>query len=124
MKQELENVDKIANSKDDPTFINTIQALEIRSPLLDKVRNVFDNLVSANTSDGLLKIREELSPLRSGQKDDINLNENLFKRIKKLYDTMDILDLTVEQQTLLEKYYKRFVRGGANLPAAQKEQLY
>jgi len=123
MKEELKNVDKIASNKDDPTFKNTIQAMEESRPLLEKVSFVFFNLSSANTTDGLLKIREQVSPLLSGQKDDVNLNENLFERIKKLYDTKDKLNLTVEQNTLLEKYYKRFVRGGANLTADQKEKL-
>jgi peptidyl-dipeptidase Dcp len=123
MKEELENIDKIASNKNEPTFKNTIEAMEVSSPLLDKVSNVFFNLSSANTDDALIKIREDVSPLLSSHTDDINLNENLFKRIKKLHESQESLKLTVEQQMLLDKYYKRFVRGGANLTDEQKERL-
>ena len=107
MKEQLDNVNKIVSNADEPSFKNTIQAMEVSSPLLDKVSNVFFNLTSANTSDGLIKIREEVSPLLSSHRDDINLNEDLFKRIKKLYENNESLGFTVEQQTLLEKYYKQ-----------------
>lgn len=123
MKEQLENVKKIADNSQKPTFKNTIEAMELSSPLLDKVGNVFFNLSSANTSDGLLTIRKEISPLLSEHRDNIHLNENLFKRIKTLQYGKDKLNLTTEQGKLLDDYYKEFVRGGANLSQDQKEKL-
>lgn len=120
--QKLE-IEAIANDTTAPTFENTIEALEVSGTLLTKVSNVFYNMLSANTSDELQAIAEEVSPLLSKQNDDILLNAILFGRVRAVYEQKDQLDLTEEQNTLLDKYYKNFVRGGANLSDDQKTQL-
>ena len=113
----------IANNPDPATFDNTIKALEQSGKLLDKVNGVFFNLTSANTNDSLTAISKEVSPMLSKHDDDIYLNENLFNRIKSLWEGKNNLNLNQEQERLLEKYYKNFVRGGANLNEAGKEKL-
>ncbi len=113
----------ISDNKEAPTFENTIEALERSGKLLDKVSSVFYNLNSALTSDTLQKIAKEVSPLLSKHHDDINLNAKLFARIKTVYEQRNNLSLSVEQNRLLEKYYKDFVRGGANLNEADKKKL-
>ena len=123
MAEQLAEVDKIANNVAVPTFDNTITAMEISGKLLTRVSNVFFNLVSANTNDALQNISRRVSPILSKHNDDINLNAQLFKRVKTLYDSRAALNLNGEQDKLLEKYYKGFVRGGANLNAGDKEKL-
>ena len=123
MKQQLLEVEKIANSSESPTFKNTLEALEYTGVLLTKVSNVFFNQTSANTNDELQSISKEVSPLLSKHTDDILLNEKLFARIKAVHAQKDALQLTVEQQTLLDKTYRDFVRGGANLNDAEKSEL-
>ncbi len=123
IKQKEEEVLNIANNAKSPTFDNTITALEKSGKLLDKVTNVFYNLTSALTNDELQAISKEISPLLSKLGDDIRLNENLFQRIKTLYEQRDNSELNAEQSKLLDKYYKDFVRGGANLPDDKKDEM-
>ena len=123
IRLQQEEIAAITANKEAPTFANTIDALERSGKLLDKVSGVFYNLNSALTSDTMQQIAKEVSPLLSKHHDDINLNAALFARIKSLYEQKSKLNLTVEQNTLLEKYYKDFVRGGANLNDADKEKL-
>jgi len=123
IKQQQKQIDAIANNSEAPTFKNTIEAIENSKPLLTKVRNVFYNMTSANTNDELQRIAKEVAPLLSKNRDDINLNEKLFKRVKAVYEKKDKLNLSVEQNMLLEKYYKDFVRGGANLDEEKKGKL-
>lgn len=118
-----EEVDMIANNPDEPTFTNTIVAMERTGELLNKVSDVFYNLLSADTNDSLQAISKEVSPMMSEFQDNIRLNEQLFQRIKTLYDQREELNLDKESAMLLEKYYKRFVRGGAGLPDDKKDQL-
>ncbi len=121
MKQQKREIEAIINNPETPTFENTIEAMERSGALLTKVSDVFDNLTSANTNDNLQEIAKEVTPLLSGHNDDINLNPNLFERVKQVYDKKDEIALSGEQSALLEKYYKNFVRGGANLdPEKQK----
>ncbi|MGD9488676.1 MAG: M3 family metallopeptidase [Calditrichaceae bacterium] len=121
MKQQKREIEAIINNPETPTFENTIEAMERSGALLTKVSDVFDNLTSANTNDNLQEIAKEVTPLLSGHNDDINLNPNLFERVKQVYDKKDEMALSGEQSALLEKYYKNFVRGGANLdPEKQK----
>lgn len=121
--EQQKEVQDIVNSSQSATFSNTIEALEYSGELLSRVSYVFYNLNSANTNDELQKIAKEVSPLLSKHRDDINLNEKLFQRIKSIYELRDKLNLTAEQMRLLEKYYKDFVRGGANLNEEQKTKL-
>ncbi|WP_419213852.1 M3 family metallopeptidase [Maribacter sp. X9] len=116
-------IDAITSNTDAPTFKNTIEALEFSGQQLDRVSSVFFNLNSAETNEEIQKIAQEVSPLLSEFSNDITLNEELFKRIKSVYEQKDTLDLTVEQQTLLDKKYKSFSRNGANLSVDKKKRL-
>ena len=116
-------IDKIVNSTEEPTFQNTIEALEYSGELLTRVRNVFGAMRSAMNSDELQEISKEVIPMLSKHKDDINLNAKLFSRVKAVYNKRDELNLTTEQKTFLNKYYKGFVRGGADLNDKGKEKF-
>ncbi|VAX16026.1 Dipeptidyl carboxypeptidase Dcp, partial [hydrothermal vent metagenome] len=123
IKLHNEEIEKIANSKDDPTFENTIEAMEYSGELLTRVRNVFGAMRGTMNSDELQAISKEVVPMLSKHQDDINLNASLFSRVKTVYNKRDELDLTTEQKTLLDKYYKGFVRGGADLNDKDKEKF-
>jgi Zn-dependent oligopeptidase len=116
-------IDTIVNNAEAPTFENTIEALEFAGEPLDRISSIFFNLNSAETNDTIQKIAQEVSPLLSEFSNDITLNEDLFKRIKSVYTSKNNLNLTTEQQTLLDKKYKGFSRNGANLPEDKKEKL-
>ena len=116
-------IDAITENTDAPTFENTIEALEFSGQQLDRISSVFFNLNSAETNEEIQKIAQEVSPLLSEFGNDITLNEALFKRVKAIYDQKDSLDLTVEQNTLLDKKYKSFSRNGANLSEEKKTRL-
>ena len=117
---EIEDITKNVNPAD---FSNTIEALEESGALLTKVSSVFFNLNGSLTNDSMQSIARTLSPLMSKHNDDISLNPVLFQRIKAVYDMRDQLSLNPEQAMLLEKTYKRFVRGGANLNIEDQEKL-
>ena len=116
-------IDKITTNNQDPTFNNTIVALDITGKELDRVTSIFFNLNSAETNDEIQKIAQEVSPLLSDFKNDLLLNENLFKRVKQVYDHRGSLLLNEEQKMLLEKQYKGFSRNGANLANIDQETL-
>ncbi len=118
--------DEIASIVDNtalPTFENTIEALAYSGLTLDRISNIFFNLHSADTNDELEKIAQEVAPKLSALSNDITLNFDLFKRIKAVYEQKDKLQLTPEQNTLLTKNYKDFVRNGALLNNTEKEEL-
>lgn len=123
IKQHQAEIDAIAESTDAPTFANTIEALDYTGELLSKVSSVFFNLYSAETNEEMAKIANEVSPMLSEHNDNLYLNEKLFVRVKALYDDKDKLGLNAEQNRLLEKYYKNFMRNGAALNPEQKEKL-
>lgn len=123
MKQQATEIAAIITQKTTPTFVNTILALENSGDLLDRVGTVFFNFSSANTNDELQKIAQALSPKLSKHRDDIQLNVELFNRVKAVYDQRSSLKLTPEQQMLLEKTYKGFVRSGAALTTDKQERL-
>jgi len=123
IKQHQAEIDAIANSKDAPTFDNTIAAIDFSGELLKKVSTVFFNLYSCDTNSSLDKIAKDMSPVLSEHNDNIYLNEKLFARVQKLYDNRAKLGLTPEQTRLLEKYHRNFVRSGAVLNPAQKAKL-
>ncbi len=116
-------IDAITNNKEAATFVNTIEALDFSGEQLDRISSIFFNLNSAETNDGIQKIAQEVSPLLSEFSNDITLNEDLFKRVKTVFDNKNELDLTIEQYTLLKKKYKSFSRNGANLSDDKKEKL-
>ncbi len=123
ISKHIKEIEEIAKSKEEPSFENTLVALDESGQLLKKVEGVFYNLLEANTNDKLQEIAKKVAPMLSKHYDDIFLNENLFKRIKKVYENKDKFDLNTEQNTLLEKVYKEFVRRGANLKEEQKKRL-
>lgn len=123
IKNAKAEIDAIINNPETPTFENTLEALDFAGNPLDRLSSVFFNLNSAETSEEMQKIAQEVSPLLTEFSNDITLNEDLFKRIKAIYDEKDSLNLTTEQQTLLDKKYKGFVRNGALLNDDQKTKL-
>lgn len=116
-------IECITNNKEAPTFKNTVEALDYTGLQLDRVTSIFFNLNSAETNDEIQKIAQEVSPLLSNFKNDLLLNEDLFKRVKQVYEQKDSLQLSTEQQTLLDKQYKGFSRNGANLTDENKVTL-
>ncbi|WP_374540838.1 M3 family metallopeptidase [Flavobacterium sp.] len=123
IKQQEAEILAITSNKENPTFDNTIVALEKSGKLLSKVNTVFNNLNGANTNDELQAIAKEVAPILAEHSDNINLNDALFKRIKIVWDQQSNLQLNQEEKKLLENTYKRFVRNGANLNTSQKERL-
>ncbi len=113
----------IVDNKAAPDFENTIVALERAGALMSKVAGVFYNISSADTNDELKAIATEMSPKMAALSDEINLNEELWLRIKNVWDQRENLTLNTEQMTLLEDTYKGFSRRGANLNDADKEKL-
>jgi peptidyl-dipeptidase Dcp len=123
MQVHLGEIGAIVNHADEPTFANTIEALDLSGRLLDSVHLIFLNLNAANTSDGLLALAKEINPKLAGHHDDILMNEGLFARVKAVYDARESMEYTIEQARLLDKVYRRLVRGGANLDAEAKARL-
>lgn len=116
-------IDEIVNNVDAPTFENTTVALDFTGEKLNRITSIFFNLNSAETNDEIQKIAQEISPWLSEFRNDITLNEALFKRVKVVFDDKENLDLSPEQQMLLDKQYKGFARNGANLSDDKKSQL-
>ena len=116
-------INAIAINSEAPTFENTIEALDFAGAALDRLSSIFFNLNSAETCDEMQKIAQEVSPLLTEFSNDIALNEDLFKRIKSVYDQKESLELTIEQVTLLDKKFKGFSRNGALLNEADKVKL-
>ena len=121
IKQGKAEIDAIVANTEEPTFENTIEALENSGRLLNDVASIFYNLMEADTNDEMQKIAEELSPIMTEYSMYVSLNEPLFQKVKAVYDKRDSLGLDGEQQRLLEKTYKGFVRSGALLSAEDKE---
>jgi peptidyl-dipeptidase Dcp len=116
-------IDAIVSNPEAPTFENTIVALDRSGSMVDCVSAVMFNLNSAETNAELQKIVKEASPLLSEYGNDIRLNQQLFERIKQVYETSDALELDTESWTLLDKTYKSFSRNGANLNEGEKARL-
>jgi len=123
IKQQQAEIDAIADSKEAPTFANTLEAMDYSGELLKNVSSVFFSLYSAETNEEMAKIANNVSPILSEHNDNIFLNEKLFARVKTLYDNRAKLGLVGEQDRLLERYYKDFIRSGAALNAEQKAKL-
>lgn len=123
MKQNEKTIASIVAQSEAPTFENTITPLESGDELLTRVSPVFFNLASANTSAEIERISQIIAPQLSQHSDDVFLNAALFQRVKKLYDERNNLQLSKEQDRLLEKTYKAFIRSGANLDDTQQLQM-
>ncbi|ELV7524301.1 M3 family metallopeptidase [Flavobacterium psychrophilum] len=116
-------INTIINNPENPTFENTIEALDFSGNALDRLSSIFFNLNSAETSDEMQKIAQEVTPLLTEFSNDITLNEDLFKKIKSVYEQKDSLNLSTEQATLLDKKFKSFSRNGALLSEEKKSNL-
>ncbi|WP_417196874.1 M3 family metallopeptidase [Bizionia sp.] len=116
-------IDAITKNSEAPSFENTIEALDFSGEELDRLSSIFFNMNSAETNDTIQKIAQDVSPLLSEFSNDITLNQALFERVKTVYNSKDTLQLSKEQETLLDKKYKGFSRNGANLPEDKKQEL-
>ena len=121
--EQKEEVDAIVNNEAEPTFENTIVALDRTGLLLDRVVGVFFNVLEADGNDEMNEIAEKVSPMLSELSDGIILNDKLFQRVKAVYDQREQLGLNPEQMRLVTETYKSFADNGANLPEEKKERL-
>ena len=122
-KEQKAEIDAIVANTEEPTFDNTIGALERSGRLLSKVVGVFFNLNETDADDVMKETERKITPLMTEHNAYMTMNEALFARIKTIYDNKASLGLTREQEMVLDKYYRMFVRGGALLNAEQKEQF-
>lgn len=123
MKQHDQEVDAIVNNTEAPTFDNTVAALDNSGQMLKRVSSVFGGLRGALSDSVIQKIATDMSPRLTEHYDNINLNENLFARIKAVYDDSLNTNLNAEQKRVLDKYYKSFVRSGIMLDGSKKDRL-
>lgn len=123
MEEHNREIDAIINNPEEPTFENTIVALEKSGRLLERITTVFGNLLSAETSDEMETIAERVMPLLSEHNSNIHLNERLFARIKEVYFNTDQGTLSQEDNMLLLNTYDGFIRSGANLTNDKKERF-
>ena len=113
-------IDAIVANQDEPTFENTIEAMEYAGQTLNTVAGIFFNLMEADTNDEMQAIAEQVSPMLTEYSMYVSLNNDLFQRVKAVYEKKDELGLDKDQLKLLEDNYKSFVRGGANLSDEDK----
>lgn len=118
-----DEINAIVENPEAPTFENTTIALDNTGNTLDRATSIFFNLNSAETNEEIQKIAKDISPWLSEFRNDMILNEELFKRVKTVYDQLSVLNLTPEQEMLLDKQYKSFARNGANLNEDDKAEL-
>ena len=123
IRQNKAEVEAIVANEAEPTFENTIVALDRSGLLLDRVVGVFFNVLEADGNDEMNEIAEKVSPMLSELSDGIILNDALFKRVKAVYDQREHLGLNPEQMRLVTETYKSFADNGANLPEDKKERL-
>ena len=123
MKQQNEEIKRIVENNQLPTFENTMEAYDYCGRLLTDVSYVFYAITGANTNDSLQAIKKEITPILSTHYDNITLNPALFKRIKVVYDSRSKLKLSAEQAKLLEKTYRYFIRNGSGLDTAKQSRL-
>ncbi len=123
MEENNIEIDAIAGNPESPTFDNTVAALDYSGYLLSEVQSIFSNLNSSHTNDDLQQIAREITPKLSAHSTNILLNAALFERIEAVHSQKDEPGLNPEQAMLLDKTYKRFVRGGAGLDPEKQERL-
>jgi peptidyl-dipeptidase Dcp len=123
MRRELVDVEAIANNAEPATFANTIEALERRGELLRRVQPVFSSMVAGNKNPTIQKVQSEEAPRLAAQRDAIFLNAKLFARVKAVYDERTKLQLAPDAEYLVERYYRDFIRAGAQLSEADKEKV-
>ena len=117
------DIDAIIKNPETPTFENTIVALDFAGETLDRLSSIFFNLNSAETNDEIQAVAQVVSPLLTEFSNDITLNQELFNRVKQVYDAKKSLNLSTEQATLLDKKFKSFARNGALLDEVKKSRL-
>ncbi|WP_347374274.1 M3 family metallopeptidase [Aequorivita sp. Q41] len=123
ISQQKKAIEAIVSNKEEPTFDNTVLALEKSGELLNWSSQIFYSLASSNTNETLQAVEEEMAPKFAAQNDMIYLNEELFQRFKTLYNKKETLNLDAESLKLLEEYYEDFKIAGANLSPEDKEKL-
>jgi peptidyl-dipeptidase Dcp len=123
IKMHKEEVDRIINNEETPTFKNTIEAIEISGKMLDRITSAFYAVSGANTDDVLKEARKVLSPELTAHRDEVALNEKLFKRVDAVFQQREDLNLTKEELFLLEEMHKDYIRSGVNLEGEKKERL-
>lgn len=119
LKVAKEEIRRIEQTKQFPTFRNTIEALDASGSLLNKISGIFFNMNYCNTTPELQKLAREISPMLTEYSNDIYLSAPLFSRVKRVYENPG--ELTTEQAMLLDKTYKAFIKSGANLSPQDKE---
>jgi peptidyl-dipeptidase Dcp len=123
IRSATEEIKTITDNPDPSTFENTIAALDRTGERIGMISSVLFNLNSAETNKEVQAVAQEVSPLLTRFSNDITLNEQLFKRIKSIYDSRDSLDLNTEQSMLLEKKYRSFLLGGAGLDEKNRNRF-
>ncbi|WP_179414182.1 peptidyl-dipeptidase Dcp [Mucilaginibacter sp. E4BP6] len=123
MKDQLAEIQKIADDTAAPTFENTILAMEKSGVLLRRANNIFNTVTGANTDSVLQKLQEDIAPEMAATEDAIHLNSKLFKRVEAVYNDSTNSKLDAESNRLVKYYYQQFVQAGAKLSDADKENL-
>src|SRR5215213_1111985 len=123
MRRQLQEFDSVARQDAPPTFENTIVALERTGELLTRVLKVFGSVVQANTNDTLQRVQTEEAPRLAAHSDALYLDSRLFQRVHSVYQHRASLKLSTEQNTLIERYHRNFLRAGAQLAEAAKNRL-
>jgi peptidyl-dipeptidase Dcp len=122
IEEQLAEIKAITGNKEEPSFENTILAFDQSGELLRKA-GIFSTLRSANTNDEMQALAREITPKMSAHRDNINLNKELFNRVKTVYEKRNDLNFDADQLRVVEKYYQDFERNGANLPDEQQAEL-
>ena len=122
-KSGRKEIQRIADNPSPADFENTVAAMDACGELLDNLSNILFNLNAAETNAEIQKLARDISPRLSEFSNDITLNPQLFERVRSVYENADRSVLTTEQNTLLDKTFKQFVRSGANLSEKDKEEF-
>lgn len=123
IKSASDEINSITDNNDPPSFVNTVAALDRTGEMIGRISSILFNLNSAETCRELQAAAQEISPLLTRFSNDITLNKNLFSRIKTVYDSGESLDLGTEQRMLLEKKYRTFILGGADLDKKKRARF-
>ena len=123
MQEHKQEIEAISKDERAANFDNTIAAMELAGSALTRVSRVFFNLTGTESNDELQALQREVSPMLTRHSNEIRMNEDLFKRVKAVYDNRESANLNPEQLRLLERTYDNFVRTGANLSAEQRAEL-
>ena len=125
IEQQIGEIKAFVEYPEEPSFENTIVALDNSGEILARVSGVFFALTEADTNDEMMALEAKIAPMLSEHSDNIFLNQDLYKRVAAVHAQEEAgkIQLTTEQHYLLDKYYKEFVRSGAGLDAQKQERL-